>query len=98
MDITKLSRTPELIPLTIDHEDIIQKYGESVTFYIYDRQPIDIYARMATMKSDDVLGIMETMKLVILDSEGKPVMDQGRVLPIDVLTIATREVVEHLGK
>lgn len=98
MDITQLSSTPKLIAVNITHEEIIKKYGEQVTFYIYDRQPLDLYARMASMKQDDMMSIMELMKIVILDAQGEPVMSEGRVLPIDVLTAAMREVIDILGK
>jgi len=97
MDLTKLASAPQLIKLTLDTEDIIEKYGESLDFYIYDRQPLEQFIKIATLK-DSTEDLIMLVKDMILDVEGKSVMKEGTSLPTDVMTRVIQKVVESLGK
>ena len=43
MKLAELAAEPKLIPITLDDADIVEKYGEPLEFWIWDRQPIDSF-------------------------------------------------------
>jgi hypothetical protein len=97
MELKELSKKPQLIKLTIDKEDLVKKYGDTLEFHIYDRQPLDVFAKLANQK-DDFSGVTELIQDMILDSEGKPVVSDGQILPVDILMEAITQVTNELGK
>ena len=92
MKLKELSQKPKLIKLTIKEEKLVEKYGDELDFYVYDRQPINVFTSLA---SGEMVGLMQEM---ILDEDGKPVSEEGEVLPMDVVSEAVRLVSETLGK
>ena len=40
MDITELAKKPKLEELLIDDQDIVDRYGESISFWIMDQMDI----------------------------------------------------------
>ena len=50
------------------------------------------------MKSDDFSSIIHLVKELVLDEDGKPVMDEEHVLPMDLLNACMVKVVDSLGK
>ena len=98
MDIKQLATAPQLVKITLDSEDIVNKYGEPLEFWIWDKQPLQKFVRFANANEADPGELIEFTSELILDSEGNPVMSDGTVLPPDVLGAAITKVVEHLGK
>jgi len=100
MNITQLASKPQLVKLTLDDEDTIEKYGEALDFHIWDRQPLEQYVQLAgaTAEDADYGKIINFMTTAILDSEGKPVCKGELTLPPDVMFKAMNKVVESLGK
>jgi hypothetical protein len=98
MNITKLASKPQLIQLTLDDEDTIEKYGEPLDFHIWDKQPLEKFVEMATVGQEDYAKIISYMKTAILDDSGEPVCKDDMVLPPDVMMKAMNKVVETLGK
>ena len=47
MNITQLASKPQLIQLTLDDEDTIDRYGEALDFHIWDRQPLEKFVQFA---------------------------------------------------
>jgi hypothetical protein len=97
MELKELSKKPQLIKLTIDKEELVEKYGDSLEFHIYDRQPLDVFAKLANQK-DDLSGVTDMIQNMILDTEGNPVVQDGHILPMDVLMEAVTQVTNELGK
>jgi|TARA_B100001093_G_C26061611_1_gene690650 hypothetical protein len=97
MELKELSKKPQLIKLTIDKENLVEKYGDTLEFHIYDRQPLDVFAKLANQK-DDLSGVTELIQDMILDSTGKPVVSDGQILPVDILMEAIAQVTNELGK
>ena len=97
MELKELSKKPQLIKLTIDKKEIVKKYGETLEFHIYDRQPLDVFAKLANQK-DDLSGMTDMIQDMILDSTGKPVVSDGHILPVDILMEAITQVTNDLGK
>lgn len=98
MKIQDLAAQPKLIEITIDKQELVEKYGEAVTFHFYDRQPLDVFAKLATATQDNVMEIASVIEKLILNEKGEPVMTDGDILPIDVLMEAINLISTHLGK
>lgn len=97
MELKELSKKPQLIKLTIDKKELVEKYGDTLEFHIYDRQPLDVFAKLANQK-DDLSGMTDMIQDMILDSTGKPVVSDGHILPVDILMEAITQVTNELGK
>tara|TARA_R110002153_G_scaffold244564_1_gene400020 strand:+ start:178 stop:474 length:297 start_codon:yes stop_codon:yes gene_type:complete len=98
MNLTELATKPQLTKITIDSDVIVEKYGEAVDFYVFDRLPLDKYTQLASVKTEDFSSMIDLVKELILDQDGQPVMDDDHVLPTDLLNEAMVKVVESVGK
>ena len=97
MKLKDLSQKPQLIKITIDKEELVDKYGDALEFHIYDRQPLDVFSKLMNAQ-EDMAGGTEMIQDMILDEDGNPVVEEGNILPLDVLIEAVRLVSESLGK
>ena len=98
MKLTELAVKPQLTKITIDSEALVEKYGEPIDFYVLDRLPLDKYTKLASVKTEDFSSMIELVKELVLDEDGKPVMDDDHVLPTDILNEAMVKVVDVVGK
>lgn len=97
MKLSELSQKPKLIKILISKKEIVKKYGEELEFHIYDRQPLDVFTKLANAK-EDTAGVTELIQKMILDEEGNPVVKDGNVLPLDVIMEAVTLITKELGK
>lgn len=98
MDITKLSAKPQLVKITIDDEAIVAKYEEAIDFYTWDRQPMDVFLKMAGASANDESTLVDTLRTMILDERGRQVINGDNMLPTDILVAAMTKISERLGK
>jgi len=98
LKLTQLASKPQLIKLTVDNEEIVKTYGDELEFWIWDRQPIDQFIKMATTGAGDYAEMIRMVNDLILDEEGNKVIKEGEALPNDVMIIVINKVVERLGK
>ena len=98
MKLSELTSKPKLVELHIDDEATIKEYGEKITFYSYDRQPMDVFIRLANINDKSTGDMIDVVKKLILDENGKPLLDNDNMLPTVVLMKAIGKVVEQLGK
>ena len=98
MNLKDLAQKPTLIELKVTEPTIVEKYGDELSFYVYDRQPIDVFAKLATMQEANPLEFTDMLAKLILDADGNPVMSEDKILPIDVLTEAVKLIGDTLGK
>ena len=98
MELGQLAQKPKLVKLTIDAEAIVEKYGDSLEFYMYDRQPLDVFAKLANFEQNDAGSIIHLLQTVILDANGEAVMHDGLQLPMDVVTECIKVAGDKLGK
>jgi hypothetical protein len=98
MKLSELAKKPKLIELTISKQELVEKYGDELTFFMYDRQSLDIFTKLANATQDNVGEYMTILKDIIVNEDGQPVMDGEMVLPIDVLTEAMTLIGARLGK
>jgi hypothetical protein len=98
MQLEQLAVQPQLTKLTISEPKIVEKYGEELEFYVYDRQKLDVFAKMATITEENAMQYSTILTDLILNDKGEPVMSEDKILPIDVLTEAIKLIGEMLGK
>jgi hypothetical protein len=98
MKLTQLATKPQLNKIVIDDAELVEKYGEEVEFFIHDRISLEQYTQLASVKTEDFSSIIGLVKELVLDENGKQVMDEEHVLPTDLLNACMGKVVESLGK
>jgi hypothetical protein len=99
MDIKQLAKRPELVEITLDGEDIVKEYGDSITFWMKDFVDITTYFdffRSQGENSGNELNVL--MRKIILNKEGQPVLSDDEALPIDISVAALTKINECLGK
>ena len=98
MKLEALASKPKLTKITIDEESIVETYGEALEFYIYDRQPMDVFMKLAALEGESSVGdIAELAGSMIMNEEGKQVLSDGNVLPVDVMLKVIEATVTRLG-
>ena len=98
MKLSALTAKPQLIEVSIDDEDTIKEFGEAITFYTYDRQPMDVFMKLAGSTGQDTQTIVEIVRTLILDEKGKELLTNDQMLPTNILMKAIAKVTDLLGK
>lgn len=98
MKINQIASKPQLIKLEITDADIVEKFGEPVEFWTYDRQPLEVFMQLAEIQNEDPKKIINLVKTMILDEDGKEVLKDDITLPTSVLLRIIEKIVETLGK
>lgn len=98
MKLSQLSAKPVLIEVKIDDEDTVKQFGEPITFHTWDRQPMEIFLKLANMSQNDIGNIINIVRTLILDEKGKEILTNDNMLPTNVLMKAIAKVTEILGK
>jgi hypothetical protein len=97
MKLSQLAAKPTLIKIELDDETIIEEYGESLEFWIYDRQPIDTYVRMATVGENSPGEMIKLVNAMVMDENGEIIARDGMVFPSKIMAKILTKVVERLG-
>ena len=98
MKLSQLTAKPQLIEVSIDDEDTIKEFSEPITFHTWDRQPMDVFMKLANATSNDTSSIIGIVKTLILDEKGKEILKDDAMLPTHVLMKAITKVTDLLGK
>ena len=98
MKLQALAAEPKLEKITVDAEAIVEKYGEPLDFYMYDRQDMDTFMQLASVNQEDQTAIFSVIKNLVRDEKGELILDSKATLPVDVMVRVIEKVVERLGK
>lgn len=98
MKLSQIAAKPKLIPFILDDEAIIKEFGEPVEFYSWDRQPLDMFMKLANADQQDMASMIGLVKTLILDEDGKEIIKGDNMLPSNLLIKVIAKVVETLGK
>lgn len=98
LKLTQLASKPQLIKITVDSKEIVEKYEDSLEFWIMDRQPIDQFIKMATLGADNYGEMIKMVNELVLDERGNRAVKDGEALPNDVMLAVIGAVVDRLGK
>lgn len=98
MNLKQLAKKPQLVKITIDDEDLVKEFGEPIEFWTWDRQPMEIFLKLSTVNAQDPSSIIASVRDLILDEDGNPVLTGDVGLPTNVMMRVITKVVEGLGK
>ena len=98
MKLSQLAAKPQLIKLSIDDADTVKEHGEAIDFWTWDRQPLDTFMKLANSDQANAGAMIDIVRTLILDENGKEVITKDVMLPSTVLIKAISKIVETLGK
>ena len=98
MKLSEIAKKPRLIEVTINDEDIVAEFGEALTFWTWDRQPMDVFLKLAAIDQKNTASVIEAVRELILNEDGSQVLTGEESLPTKVLMRVIVSVVESLGK
>lgn len=98
MKLSEITSEPKLIEISLDDEEILKEYSEPLTFYTWDRQPMDVFMRLANLDQKNTGELINVVKTLILDDNGKQILTDKNMLPTGILMKAIAKVTEQLGK
>jgi hypothetical protein len=99
MKLSQIAAKPKLIEVSIDDEEVIKEYAEALTFFTWDRQPMDVFTRMANLsETNDISGLLDIVRTLVLDEDGNEILTTESTLPTSILMKVIQKVTEHLGK
>jgi hypothetical protein len=98
MKLSELAKKPQLIQVTIDDADIVAEFGETLEFWTWDRQPMDIFMKLANVNPENASTIIDAVRQLVLDEHGQPVLGNDAMLPTKIMMRVLTKVVESLGK
>lgn len=98
MKLSQIAAKPKLVEITMDEAEIVEEFGEPLTFWTWDRQPMEVFLKMSSIDANNYSVIIDTVKTMILDEKGQPVIKDDIVLPTNVMLRAINKIVEKLGK
>lgn len=98
MKLNQLASKPQLVKLTIDDESTVKEFGEPIEFYTWDRQPLDVFIRLANSNGTDPGAMVDVLRTMILDENGKQIIVGETMIPTRVLMSAMTRITDMLGK
>ena len=99
MKLSQLTAKPQLIEVSIDDEDTMKEFGEPITFHTWDRQPMDVFTKLANQgENADVASLLDIVRTLVLDEDGKEILTQKSTLPTPILMQVINKVIAQLGK
>ena len=67
MKLSEIAKKPRLIEVTINDEDIVAEFGEALTFWTWDRQPMDVFLKLAAIDQSNTASVIEAVRGLVLD-------------------------------
>ena len=98
MKLSQLASKPQLITIEVNDDAVVQEFGEPLEFHTWDRQPLDIFMKLASATQTDPGQMIDIVRKLILDENGKEIISKEQMLPTHVLVKVIARIVETLGK
>lgn len=98
MKLSQLAAKPQLIKLTLDDAETVKEFSEPVEFCTWDRQPLDTFMKLANANQENMADMIDIVRTLILDDNGKQIITKENMLPTNLLVKAISKIVETLGK
>lgn len=97
MKLAELAAAPKLIQITIDDSETVEAYGEPVEFWVYDRQDMDTFMKLANVGENNMGEIIKVVNSMVRTEDGECFLGEDKVLPMDLMLKVIEEVVSQLG-
>jgi len=98
MKLNQLASKPQLIKITLDDENLVKEFGESIEFWTWDRQPLDVFMKLANAKESDISAMIDIVRTLILNEDGTQIVTADAMLPTNVLIAAIASITTKRGK
>jgi hypothetical protein len=99
MDISKLTKKPQLTKIEISDKDIVDQYGDIVSFWIIDEMDISTYFNFYKLQqSQDSNQLNELLRTLILKEDGTPAIASDEILPVNLTLAVLVAINDFLGK
>lgn len=98
MKLSQLAAKPQLIKMVLEDESTVAEFGEPVEFWTWDRQPLETFMKLANSDQANISSMIDIVRTLILDENGKEVITKDNMLPSTVLIKVISKIVETLGK
>ena len=104
MKLSEITKKPQLIEVLIDDKETIEEFGEALSFHTWDRQPMDVFIKLANLSSNieeqnpNIGDMIHIVKDLILDENGKQILTGKNSMPTKILMKVVQKVTESLGK
>ena len=98
MKLSQLAAKPQLIKIVLDDEATIKEFGEVLDFYVHDRQPVEVFIKLASLGGDQFNEIVTVVNELILDEAGAKIITDGNVLPQKLYIRVVEKVIKQLGE
>lgn len=98
MKLSSLAAKPKLVEVVLDDAETVREYGEAVSFWTWDRQPLDVFMKLASAQQANQSEMVGIMNSLMLDEGGKPIVSADAMLPTTLLIRAIGKLTENLGK
>jgi hypothetical protein len=96
--ISEFAKTPELLEIRLDSEDILAEYGEPIVFFMKDYVDINTYFDFFRAQTEQDGALDLVLRKIVLNAEGQPCLKEGNTLPVDLAVAVLSKVNENLGK
>lgn len=97
MKLAELAATPQLVKISISDEETVEAYGEAVDFWVYDRQDMETFMKLANVSENNMSEIVNLVNQMVRDEDGKQILSKDKALPTDLMLKVIEEVVAQLG-
>lgn len=97
MKLSQLAAEPKLVKITIDDKDTVKAYGESVDFWIYDRQDMGTFMQLANVNENNFSEIVTIINSMVRDEDGELIITDTQTLPTALTIKVIEQVVGILG-
>lgn len=99
MNIKEFASKPNLIEIKLDDTELVEKYGEPITFHTYNIVSLSTYFDFYSSRNNNEYNHLEKMlRKLVLDHEGKQVLAEDEDLPIDIAAATITKIGDILGK
>lgn len=99
MDVASLKLKPKLIKLEIDDKDIVEQYGDNVSFYMKDYMDLSTYFEFFKLQeTQDFNQLVTLLRKVILKENGEVALLDDEMLPVDLTVAILNKINDYVGK
>jgi sulfur carrier protein ThiS len=99
MDISKFAKKPELIKVTCDQPEIVEEFGETIDFWMWDNVDINTYFDFYKLQqNNEGEKLNDLMRKLILNEQGTAVLKEGEMFPVALSLAALVKIGDNLGK